>query len=60
MPRKWKNSDDVTYYTEKAQNNRLERLRKELIPGYKDNKGRQNSKPTQYKNRHNNRNNNKK
>ena len=34
MPRKWKNSDDVTFFTEKAMHNRLERLRKELIPGY--------------------------
>lgn len=48
MGRKWKNSDDITYFTEKAMHNRLERLRKELIPGYdKSKKTTQNN----YKNR---------
>lgn len=34
MPRKWKNSDESTYYTDKAIDNRLEKLRVELIQGY--------------------------
>ena len=41
MPRKGTNSDDVTFYTEKAMHNRLERLRKELIPGYDKSKKQQ-------------------
>lgn len=34
MPRKWKNSDDSTYFVDKAIEGRLERLRCELIEGY--------------------------
>ena len=34
MPRKWKNSDDHTYFVDKAIESRLERLRCELIEGY--------------------------
>lgn len=34
MPRKWKNSDEQTYYTDKSIDNRLEKLRCELIKGY--------------------------
>lgn len=45
MPRKWKNSDDVTFFTEKAMHNRLERLRKELIPGYDRSKKQQQPTP---------------
>lgn len=54
MPRKWKNSDSNTYDTERSTNNRLERLRKELITNYNDNKKR---KPTQHnKNNYNKKN----
>lgn len=34
MPRKWKNSDDATYFVDKAIENRLEKLRCDLIEGY--------------------------
>jgi hypothetical protein len=34
MPRKWKNSDDQTYFVDKAIENRLEKLRCDLIEGY--------------------------
>ena len=34
MPRRWKNSDDNNYFVDKAMENRLEKLRCELIEGY--------------------------
>lgn len=49
MPRKWKNSDDQTYFVDKAIESRLEKLRCDLIEGYsrkkfnkKNNNGGQN------------------
>ena len=34
MGRRFKNSDDVTYYSDKSVEQKLEKLRYELIPGY--------------------------
>jgi hypothetical protein len=34
MPRRWKNSDDHTYFVDKAIESRLEKLRCDLIEGY--------------------------
>lgn len=42
MGRKFKNSDDCTYFTDKAVDQRLEKLRYELIPGYTGRKNSQN------------------
>lgn len=38
MPRKWKNSDDNTFFVDKAVDGRLEKLRIELIPNHMQNK----------------------
>lgn len=38
MPRKWKNSDDNTFFVDKAIDGRLEKLRIELIPNHMQNK----------------------
>lgn len=40
MGRHWKNSDDVTFFTERATHNRLERLRMDLIAGYAERKNK--------------------
>lgn len=46
MARKFKNSDDSTYYTDKAIEQKLEKLRYELIEGYAGRKGNNyNKKP---------------
>lgn len=46
MPRKWKNSDDQSYYVDKACDNRLEKLRCELIKGYsRKNYNKKNNNP---------------
>ena len=34
MPRKWKNSDEKTFFSDKSTESRLEKLRYELIPNY--------------------------
>lgn len=34
MSRKWKNSDDNTYFSDKSLESRLEKLRCDLINGY--------------------------
>ena len=56
MGRKFKNSDDCTYFADRANDSRLEKLRIELIPDYAKNKYRKkrknyNSKPLPKKNR---------
>ena len=38
MPRKWKNSDDMSYFVDKTIDSRLEKLRYELIKDYSKNK----------------------
>ena len=34
MPRRWKNSDDNTVFSDRVKNKKLEQLRMEFIPGY--------------------------
>lgn len=45
MSRKFKNSDECTYFADKAIDQKLEKLRYELIPGYtgRKNNGNNNS-----------------
>lgn len=40
MARKWKNSEGITFFVEKAIENRLEKLRCELITGYAERRSR--------------------
>jgi hypothetical protein len=44
MGRRFKNSDDSTYYSDKAIDQKLEKLRYELIPGYTGRKKNNNNK----------------
>lgn len=43
MGRKFKNSDEITYFTDKAIEQRLEKLRYELIIGYNGRKNNNNN-----------------
>lgn len=57
MPRKWKNSDEQSYFTDKANENRLEKLRCELINGYSRKKfNKKNNNNNGYKKNYNNNN----
>lgn len=52
MPRKWKNSDDNTYYSDRSIESRLEKIRCDVIKDYarkKYQKNNNNSKKTNYK-----------
>lgn len=55
MPRRWKNSDDRTYYTDKSTDSRLERLRCDLIKDYARKKYNKNNNNTKRQNNYNKR-----
>lgn len=44
MPRKWKNSDDNTYYVDRSIEARLERIRCDVIKDYSKKKFQKNNK----------------
>lgn len=53
MSRKWKNSDDHTYFSDKALESRLEKLRCDLIDGYSRRKYQKKNNTTQNNKKHN-------
>lgn len=49
MGRKFKNSDDVTYFSDKSIEQKLEKLRFELIAGYSGKKNHNNNNNNNYR-----------